>query len=360
MCRGALGDLRTWPRCGALGLSGGEVIGVDDVVARRPAGVRTAGTVQSLEAVQLGGVAQWILVRGHDTANPIVLFLHGGPGTSQLTANKRDTKELEASFTVVNWDQRGAGKSYAAIRDVGGMRIEQFVSDTRALSLRLLERFGHERLVLVGHSWGSVVGALTAARYPELFHCYVGIGQVGRMAEGERLSYEWTLAQARERAAHRAVSALEAMGPPPYSGDWQRNTITQRRYLAKFGGEVHGKRSGAMAMVLHNVLISREYGVRDRLNVFRGVLGSMKLLWPELMQVDLFTQAATFAVPVFLVEGRHDWEVPSVHAAQYFDALTAPTKELVWFERSAHLPNHEERERFTAFMLHTVRPLALA
>ncbi len=319
---------------------------------------RSVTSVACLEPVEIGGAAQWILQRGDDIRNPIVLFLHGGPGTSQLTSNKRDTRGLEAGFTVVNWDQRGAGKSFAAIRDLDRMTIEQFVTDTRDLTLHLSDKFGHERLVLVGHSWGTVIGTLTVARFPELFHCYVGIGQIGRMSEGERLSYEWTLEQARANGARRAIRALEAMGPPPYSGDWQKKTITQRRYLAKFGGEVYASRRGAMPMVLRSLVLSREYGLRDRINLLRGVLGSMKLLWPELLGVDLFTQAPELRVPVFFIEGRHDWEVPAVIAQRYFDVLDAPSKHLIWFERSAHLPNHEERARFTEFMLGSIRPLA--
>ena len=116
------------------------------------------------------------------------MYLHGGPGTSQLTSNRRNTRHLEKFFTVVNWDQRGAGKSYRAISEAGRMNLGQFVADTRELTLHLLEKFGQQRLVLVGHSWGSVIGALTASAHPELYSCYVGISQVANMAEGEAAS----------------------------------------------------------------------------------------------------------------------------------------------------------------------------
>jgi pimeloyl-ACP methyl ester carboxylesterase len=184
-------------------------------------------------------------------------------------------------FTVVDWDQRGAGKSYAAIHDVAKMNIDQFVEDARELTLHLLARFRQQRLVLVGHSWGSVIGVLTAAKYPELFHCYVGIGQIANMVEGETASYRWTLEQARQAHHRNAVRALEQMGPPPYTGDWQAKTITERRYVGRFGGEVHGSKIGAMAMVLRSLLLSREYSLTDRIHFFKGVLGSMRLLWPR-------------------------------------------------------------------------------
>ncbi len=201
------------------------------------------------------------------------------------------------------------------------MNIDQFVEDTCELSQRLLQKFGQERLVLVGHSWGSAIGALAVARSPELYSCYVGIGQIADMAEGEALSYEWTLDQARRRHDRRAVRSLEKIGPPPYAGDWRRKTMTERSYVARFGGEVRARRHGAMGMLLRSVLFSSEYTWRDRMNYLRGVLGSMRALWPQLLEVDLFEQVPAVRVPVFFMEGRHDWEVPSILSARYFDAL---------------------------------------
>jgi pimeloyl-ACP methyl ester carboxylesterase len=327
----------------------------------RPAGkAGPARSIATLEKLPIGGSDQWVLQRSENTDNPVILFLHGGPGTSQLTGNRRNTRDLEKSFIVVNWDQRGAGKSYAAIRDAAKMNIDQFVEDTRELTLYLMKKFAKERIVLAGHSWGSAIGALTVARYPELYHCYVGIGQIANMEEGELASYQWTLDQARKRNARRAVRALEKMGPPPYQGDWRAKTISERSYVARFGGEVHGSRLGAIGIVLGNVLFSREYGLFDRINVFRGVLGSMKLLWPQLFKVDLFRSVPELKVPVFFIEGRHDHEVPTEIAARYFAALKAPAKELVWFENAAHMVNSEERDAFNKTLLEKVLPIALA
>jgi pimeloyl-ACP methyl ester carboxylesterase len=325
----------------------------------RGAAAGPAGSIAELEEVPLGGDGQWVLERSEDVSNPVVLYLHGGPGTSQLTTNRRHTRELEKYFTVVNWDQRGAGKSYRAIRAGQKMTIDQFVQDTRELTGYLLRKFRQDRLILVGHSWGTVIGALTAARYPELYHCYVGIGQVAAQLQGETLSYQWTLRQARARGNRRAVRALEAMGPPPYHGNWQRSTIIQRGYLARFGGEVHGSRTGAAGLVLGGLLWSREYTLADRINVLRGIRGSMRLLWPELLATDLFTSVPELKVPAFFLEGRYDQEAPAGLAEQYFRALRAPSKELVWFGESAHLPNSEQRDLFREFMLGKVLPLAV-
>ena len=320
----------------------------------------SAKSIAALEKLRVGRADQWIFARSDDVANPIILYLHGGPGTSQLTSNRRNTRELEKHFIVVDWDQRGAGKSFGAIEDVGRMNIDQFVEDTRELTLLLLKRFHQERLVLVGHSWGSAIGALTASRYPELFHCYVGVGQIANMAEGEAASYRWALAQARSAHDRRAIRTLEQIGPPPYAGDWRTKTITERKYVARFGGEIHASKLGAMGLVVRSLLFSREYGLADRINFLRGVLGSMKLLWPQLLKLDLFESVPELKIPVFFMEGRFDHEVPSDIAARYFEALRAPAKELLWFERSAHMPNAEEPKLFTRMMVEKVLPLATA
>ncbi len=344
------------------------VVAAATVLLVLPAGtprVRSRGRAEStagvavLEKVRIGGSDQWILQRSEDVKNPLVLYLHGGPGTSELALNRRNTKELERCFTVVNWDQRGTGKSYDAIGDGGRMNIGQFVEDTRELTLHLLKKFHQERLVLVGHSWGSVIGALTVSKYPELFYCYVGIGQVAHMGQGEAASYQWTLEQAKERNDRRAVSALQRIGPPPYQGDWLAKTVTERRQLGRFGGELHASRSGASGVLIGSVLFSREYSMVDRINFFRGIIGSMKLLWPELLKVDLFKSVPEIEVPILLMEGRFDYEVPSEIAARYLESIKAPSKELVWFENSAHMPNSEERDVFNRVMVQKVLPHCL-
>lgn len=315
-----------------------------------------AKAIALLEKLRIGGSDQWILERSENTDNPVILFLHGGPGTSQLTSNRRSTKDLEKSFIVVNWDQRGAGKSYGAIRDSARMNIDQFVEDTRELTLYLLKKFRKERIVLAGHSWGSVIGVLAASRYPELFYGYIGIGQVANMAEGESASYRWTLNRAVEEKNKRAIAKLERMGTPPYRGDWQAKTITERKYVGRFGGEVHGSRIGAFGLVFWNVAFSREYGFMDRINVFRGIFGSMKLLWQQLLTVDLFRSVPEFKIPVYMMEGRFDHEVPSEIAERYFYAIRAPSKELLWFEKSAHMVNSEEKEEFNRILVDRIRP----
>jgi pimeloyl-ACP methyl ester carboxylesterase len=310
------------------------------------------GSIASLEKIILGGAEQWILIRGEKITNPVLLFLHGGPGTSEMgLVRKYNLPILEKYFTVVIWDQRGAGKSYAAINQAGSMKIEQFVSDTHELTLQLCERFNQKKICLAGHSWGSVLGILTVKKYPELYFAYIGIGQAVNMLEGERVSYEWALGEAAKVNDNISVQKLKEMGAPPYSGNWRSKVIKQRAILAKYGGEVYGNSRGGFFITLGSLLQATEYSWIDRINFFRGIFASMQLIWPQLLNVNLMEQASELKVPLYFLEGRHDYETPSQLAEQYYEMLKAPSKKLIWFENSAHFINVEEAEKFNDFFI---------
>jgi pimeloyl-ACP methyl ester carboxylesterase len=309
-------------------------------------------SVATLERVQIGGVEQGLLIRGHDVANPVLLYLHGGPGTSEIgMVRTHNMPVLEKHYTVAVWDQRGAGLSYAAREPESGMTVEQFIADTRELTLLLCRRFQQPKIVLVGHSWGSVLGVLTVHRYPELYHAYVGVGQVVDLQEGERLSYAWTLAQALTAGDRRSVARLKAIGPPPYLGKLRSKLMTQRRILGQYGGEVHGNPRGGMFTLLRGLLASSEYSWPDRINVFRGIFANMRSMWPKIVSIDLRLQAPEIGVPVYFLEGRYDHEAPAELAERYLEQLRAPRKTLIWFERSAHFVNTEEADNFNQFFV---------
>ena len=145
------------------------------------------------------------------------------------------------------------------------------------------------------------------------------------------------------------------MGAPPYSGNWQSKTVAQRAILAKYGGEVYGNPRGGLFILIGSLLKATEYSWIDRINFFRGIFTSMRLLWPQLPGVNLMKQASELKVPVYFLEGKHDYEVPSILAEQYFEMVKAPDKKLIWFENSAHFVNAEEVEKFNDFFINQVR-----
>lgn len=313
-------------------------------------------SIASLEKVNIGESEQWVLIRGVNKRNPVILFLHGGPGTSDMGLLHRNISELEKHFIVVTWDQRGAGKSFSANIPNSSMKISQFVMDTQELINLLCKRFNHKKIFLAGHSWGSVIGILTTQKYPELYYAYIGIGQIANMMENELFSYEWTLEQAKNYNNKNDIKKLTEIGKPPYTGDWRKKFMTERRLLGKYGGELYGSSNGAFYQVLKNLILSPEYSLKDKVNFFRGIFTSVKLLFPELMQIDLKTQALHFKIPVYFLLGKHDYEAPYIIAEQYFKMLNAPVKELIWFENSAHLPIIEENSKFQKLMIDHILP----
>jgi pimeloyl-ACP methyl ester carboxylesterase len=322
---------------------------------RDPSGQVVQGSIASLEEITLGNAKQWILLRGLDTTKPIILFLHGGPGSSMMGLYKKCAAELEKRFVVVLWDQRGAGKSFAANHPHSDMNINQFISDTCELTEMLCDRFKQKKVFLMGHSWGSVIGVFAVQKRPELFHAFIGIGQVVNMLENEKVSYEWTLEQARKANDQEIVDALTNIGKPPYQRDgWQKKIIKQRKLLGKYGGEIYGSAMGAIPLILKSLICTTEYTLLDKVNFFRGTFSSMTLLWNELMTVNLEERAPDLKVPIFFALGKHDYEAPFSLAERYFNAVNAPRKELVWFENSAHFPNVEETEKFNDFLINRV------
>ena len=198
---------------------------------RDAAGKILPGSVARMEYVELGGFRQWICVRGESVDRPLLLILHGGPGDAEVLPFRRYDAGLEKDFIVVNWDQRGAGKSYSPSIPADSMTIEQILSDAHELVGYLKKSFGKEKIYLLGHSWGTLLGALLASRYPEDFHAYIGMGQWVSMGDNERLCYEFTLSEAQRRGDRKAIALLERIGTPEnglYRDDWM-NVLAQRK-----------------------------------------------------------------------------------------------------------------------------------
>jgi pimeloyl-ACP methyl ester carboxylesterase len=297
--------------------------------------------IDTLEPVVLGNVRQWIAVRGCDEAAPLLLFLHGGPGTAQIMFTRKPQRALHRDFVVVNWDQRGAGKSFDKHARAADMTIERFVLDGEELVAALLSRFGRQKLFLVGQSWGSILGLELVQRRPDWFHAYVGIGQIAHMMRGEQISYRFTLEEARRRGCRKAVRQLERIGAPPYKD--LASAGVQRKWLYEFNGATY--EGSTIGTLLRNLSL-RDTSVRDVVRFVRGAMFSLRSLEEQQMPVDFLSRPPELGVPVYFCCGRRDYNVPFELAVELCDKLRAPRKEVVWFERSGHLPNFEEPEAF--------------
>ena len=306
--------------------------------------------IESLEEVELGGVEQSILIRGADRDKPVLLWLHGGPGVPAMPLAHRYDGELVKHFVVVHWDQRGAGRSYDPGLTEADLTTERYVSDTHELVRRLEDRFGEEKVYLVGHSWGSALGALAVERHPEDFHAFVGIGQLVNNRRSDEIAYAHALEEARRRGDEEALAALEGIGPPP----WE--TVEQGSEFGRLNAELGGVTHRPVPNQVVTAALSPAYSLGDVYGSARGARFSVEAMLDDLDRVDLFEQAPRLGAPVYIFQGRHDYATPWPLAERYFESLEAPRdKELVWFEHSGHALRAEEPEKFDKEMLRVLR-----
>ena len=311
------------------------------------------GSVASMEMIELGGVRQSVWIRGRDAKAPALILLHGGQGASESALSRQYDSALEDDFLVVYWEQRGTGRSYHGGIARSSMTIERMVQDLDALVDTVRTRFAKHRVALLGHSWGTILGTLYAHRHPEKVSVYVGVAQIANFGEGERVSLAWALRQAESRRDARARRELRSLVPAPRSVDEE---LTLGRWVERFGGSLRGGLS--TGKLIWTALRSDEAGLVDLIRFGQGNRFSLEALRPQYSAIDL-TRLRCFEVPVVYMLGRHDWHVPAVLAAGLFVAIDAPSKRLVWFERSAHNPPFEEPDAFVHAMLAHVRPHAV-
>lgn len=321
-----------------------------------------AQAVERLEAVEMNGVPQWVSIRGADRRNPILLIIHGGPGYVSLPTAWWSTRGLEDYFVVVHWDQRGAGLTYSRANDRDGMieslTYDVMVDDAEAMAAWLRREFDRERLFVLGQSWGTLLGVELAQRRPDWLHAYIGVGQVADMLESERRGWRWAMEQARAAGDSESVAALEALTPYGSSPPSTDDLLAQRRILGRYGGVIHA-REGSAALN-RAARLSPDYGDEDLAVVWEANELSVKRLFPIIWENGDLTDVRSLRTPVILLSGRHDRNLNSEVAAEWLASLQAPSRTLIWFERSAHEPLSEEPGRALAALVEHALPIAQA
>jgi pimeloyl-ACP methyl ester carboxylesterase len=301
------------------------------------------GSIAEIITVPIGGHDQALMIRGRSVDNPVLLYLAGGPGGTDLGAMRADTG-LEQHFVVVTWEQRGVGKSYSALDPVETLTVEQMMRDTVELTNYLRDRFDEDRIYLVGNSWGTILGTLVVEQHPELFHAYVGTGQMVSPRETDIMFYENTLAWAERTGNDDLVATLRRNGPPPYDEPLAYEPAISHEHDWNPYPELD------VSKEMPNNLFVPENTLMDRINGLRSFLDTFSVLYPQIQGIDFRRDAPALEVPVYLVIGAHEARGRAVPAREWFDMLGAPSKEMVVFEHSGHRPSFEEPAVFASLM----------
>ena len=303
------------------------------------------------ERITLGGMKQTIHIWGTRKENPVVLFLHGGPGVPNRHGMAVRHMDLLDDFTIVAWDQRGTGGSYFGC-DPGTLTLDQLISDCKDLIDYLCQTLGKKKIFLLGGSWGTELGTFVCQRHPEKIAGYIGYGQVVNGIENENLSYAYVLEKAKQANCAEDIAELEKIGPP-VDGCYKpvfEGLMTQRRLLKKYGGVSAKSSEGYFKSTVIPILKSPELSIGDKIGTAKGYKVCLSQMWPTIVQYDFLKDCTNFQMPFYIFQGRKDNNTPAALIQDYYDAIVAPDKDLVWFENSAHGPLGEEPEKFKGLM----------
>ncbi|SHM96725.1 Pimeloyl-ACP methyl ester carboxylesterase [Duganella sacchari] len=322
--------------------------------------VVTPGGVERSQMVRIGGIDQAVTIRGTDLRNPILLMVHGGPGYVAMPTSWYFQRGWEDYFTVVQWDQRGAGKTYAAndpATVAPTMTRARMLADAEEMVTWLRKEFGKDRIFLMGHSWGSSLGVDIASRHPEWLHAYIGMGQIANSPESERRGWRFALDAARRDGNQPAVRELEALAPYAAPGQTVRlkDLYAQRKWLGYYGGAVHARRGFEAESAA--VKLAPEYSDAELKTIWEAGDFSASHLLADVVAID-FSKLTQFRCPIIIFNGRHDYNVSSSVTAEWFETIQAPSKKLVWFEHSAHEMFNEEPGKMLVSLVNLARPFA--
>ena len=293
----------------------------------------SGNSISTIEYVDIGGINQCILIRSRDIHNPLLLFLHGGPGMPMMYMAHEFQKPLEDHFTVVQWDRRGAGKTYAR-NEVSpeSMNVRQLLQDAYDLIDTLRDRFGQEKIYLVGHSFGSYIGSIMVSEKPELFNAYLSIGQVVNESRARALQKNFIQRMAEQSNQDEIVSQLN------------EEDISLESWLFEFGGEL--KNSTTFFPLIWSGLRSPEYTLMDAITLAAGSSFSSNSMQYNVLNGEVGDEILEYKVPVFFFVGQHDYTTPHELITEYYHIIEAPQKKIYYFQNAAHFPFFEEPEAF--------------
>jgi pimeloyl-ACP methyl ester carboxylesterase len=311
--------------------------------------------IRHSEYLAVDGAKLFVLIRGTDRRAPVLLWLHGGPGGAERPLFRHFNGDLENHFVVAYWDQRGAGRSFDPRADRRRLTVSRHLADVDAVVDHLRRTLGHDKIVLIGHSWGSMLGLFYAQHHPEKVSAFIGVAQVVSWLRTQQAEYDFVAAEAAGRKDEAILTRLREMGPPPYATFDQQAAMED--LVDQYGGVFHKKRCHTCVAI--RAMITGLVTPWELISVHRGIHASLEVMTPELLSLNLERAVPSVDVPVFFFLGRHDRNADSTIAAGYFEALRASRKQLIWFKNSAHNPPFEEPERFNGTVVSALWSIAI-
>lgn len=296
------------------------------------------------EYIEIDGHKNGLFLETVDSSNPVLLFLHGGPGFPQYPFLKKSELRWEDFFTVCYWEQRGTGMSYDASTK-GKITLDRLSEDVLVVTEYLKNKYNQEKIYLCGHSWGTMLGSHVVHLYPEHFHAYIGVGQMGRHYESNQHTYAFLLDSAVEKGDKRAEKDIRSvtLDKKYYKSQDYRRILG--RYLNKFGGGT--KRTGySNWQGIKDLFTCNHYTWKEKLNIPKGIFASYDALSETMAKTDTVQLAPRFDIPVHIIHGKYDYQTSYQEAQRFYELIKAPYKKMYTFEQSAHSPFVEEHEEF--------------
>jgi len=319
--------------------------------------------IDTLMSLNLGETEQWILIRGQNRNNPVLLVLHGGPGAPLFPfARALGWKTgLEEHFTMIYWEERGTGKSFHSSISPQTMNLEQFARDAVELIQFIRNYFHTPRIFLMAKSWGSLLGMKIIRQKPEWIYAYVAVGQMVTPLKSDSISYEYTIELALKQKDLEVQDELRKIGYPPYN---YKQLLHQRKWLRRLSNRENltNESFSDMQFVQYFkiLLATPEYSVGDIIAMGSDPYFSLKYLWNEkLYQTNLIREMHTVNVPVYFICGRYDYITAASLVEEFYQNLAAPHgKSIIWFDKSGHQPEFDESRKFFNVLVNQIKPAA--
>ncbi|AKJ12534.1 proline iminopeptidase [Streptomyces incarnatus] len=315
--------------------------------------ITTPNGIDESSYVRIGGIDQWISVRGEDRSNPVVLEIHGGPGASNLVFTPR-TRAWERHFTIVRWDMRGAGRTFAAggPEGQGEMTLDRLYQDALEVTAHVRARLGVAKVLLVANSFGTVIGLRLARNHPELYSAYVGTDQNIVGGDRDRSAYEALLARLARAGKKKQLAQMTAIGPDRSawsSHEWAEyaKTVVTTDPLTY---------DTMKTVVVRSLWFSPLHTLRDLRTYLKGQTFSEQL-GPQAMTIDEYAEGTAFRLPFFVFQGESDVLTPPQPARRFYDEVTAPVKDFALIREASHFASFRHPDRFLDLLLTKVRPV---